>query len=103
MHTMNLINEHEGTEEWLCSTCGRHLLVRWNPKFKRTVILEGDSTAMHSGLKGDMLTMNKVDVAVEESSPSETQDESMDDNRLTPWLTWIDESHFETLWDEDGR
>ncbi len=27
-----------GAEEWNCPTCGRRLLISWEPKFKRTVL-----------------------------------------------------------------
>ena len=98
MHTMTMINEHEGTEEWLCSVCGRHLLVNWNPKFRRTVLIEGDSSAQHSGSKGTMLTMDKMDVSVDENLPPENQKEQTDDARMIPWLAWMDEIGFENLW-----
>lgn len=53
VHRMELIKEHEGTEEWLCPECGRRLLIEWNP-FKRVVVEVGDENASHSGSKGDL-------------------------------------------------
>jgi len=101
MHTMTMINEHEGTEEWLCSSCGRHLLVSWNPVFKKTVLLEGDPSAKHTGLKNNLLARDKRDVptALLPGPPKE----SVEDPRLLPWLTWMDESGFENLWNRDVR
>lgn len=50
-HTMNLTQEHEGTEEWVCPTCGRTVLVEWNP-FRKREVIAGDVYASHSGSKG---------------------------------------------------
>jgi len=101
MHTMTLINEHEGTEEWLCSSCGRHLLVSWNPVFKKTVLKEGDPSAKHTGLKKNLLAQNKKDVptALLPGAPKKPAD----DPRLQPWLAWMDEVGFEELWNKDGK
>ena len=102
MHTMTMITEHEGTEEWLCTVCGRHLLVSWNPVFKKTVLSEGDPFAQHTGLKNNALTMNRVDVAVEKTPLPEATEESIDEARLLPWLTWMEEIGFEQLWHGDA-
>lgn len=103
MHTMKMINKHEGAEEWFCPVCGRHLLVSWTPRFKRTVLVEGDSTVPHSGSKGNLLTMKKVDVVTDESMPPEYAGEQIEDAWLQPWLTWMEESGFETLWYRSDR
>lgn len=105
MHTMTLINEHEGTEEWLCSTCGRHLLVSWDPVFKKTVLMEGDPSAKHTGLKKNMLAEGKLDIpaALLPNLNPKPVEKRLDDPRLAPWLTWMDESGFEELWEGDGR
>jgi hypothetical protein len=95
MHTMTMIKEHEGTEEWLCSACGRHLLVSWNPKFKKIVLLEGDPSAKHTGLKNNLLVGQTV--------MSEAAEESMEEARLEPWMMWMDEVGFENLWNRDVR
>ena len=96
MHTMTLIHEHEGTGEWLCSTCGRHLLVSWEPVFSKTVLEEGDSSANHIRIKRTVQTVNKRDTpAALLPKPVAEPD---NDPRLAPWLNWMEESGFENLW-----
>lgn len=43
-----------GAEEWVCPTCGRHLIVQWSPKFKKVVLSAGNENAIHSGSKGGL-------------------------------------------------
>ena len=97
MHTMTLINEHEGTEEWQCSTCGRHLLVSWDPVFRKTILLEGDPAAKHTGLKKNVATRDLPAALL--PNPASKPVGELDDPRLIPWLTWMNESGFENLWD----
>lgn len=61
-HMMDLVQEHEGTEEWHCPTCGRMLLIEWSP-WRKVVLQEGDPIAAHNGSKGG-LTLGQVDVGV---------------------------------------
>lgn len=99
MHKMTLINEHEGTEEWLCSSCGRHLLVSWHPVFHKIVLLEGDPRAKHSGSKKSLFAGEKRGVL--SGLPSKSIDELIEEARLAPWVAWMDESGFESLWNKD--
>ena len=103
MHTMKIIDKQEGAEEWFCPICGRHLLVSWTPRFKRIVLVEGDSSVPHSGLKGNVLTLNREDVATEESLSPERLGEQIEAARLQPWLEWMEKSGFEDLWYRDDR
>jgi len=100
MHTMTLINEHEGSEEWLCSTCGRHFLVNWFPKFKRTVLEPGDLSADHSGFRDNSQADDRVPVPVDKTYRSELPEQpfALEDPSLTPWIMWMDEVGFEDLW-----
>jgi len=50
-HVMNLVNDHEGTEEWQCPVCKRAFLIEWMP-WKKVVVVEGDATAFHQIGKG---------------------------------------------------
>ena len=93
MHTMTKINEHEGKEEWLCFSCGRHLLVSWNPVLITTVLLEGDPSVDHTGLKANLPAKAKRDVPAA----------LLEDPRLKPWLAWMDEVGFEDLWNRDTQ
>jgi len=52
-HNMALTGEHEGTEEWCCSTCGRRLLVEWEP-FRKVTLEPGDENAGHAVSKGGL-------------------------------------------------
>lgn len=99
MHTMTLVDEHEGTEEWFCSSCGRHLLVSWNPVFKKTVLVEGDLSAKHTGLKKNLFKGDKRDIPAA-LLPCPPED-SVEDAWLEPWVAWMDAIGFEDLWDRD--
>jgi hypothetical protein len=96
---MTLITEHEGTEEWICSSCGRHLLVSWNPFFKKTVLVEGDPLAKHTGVKKNLFAGDKKDIPP--AYLPEPIDEPVEDARLEPWVAWMDEIGFENLWNRD--
>lgn len=98
MHAMNLINEHEGMEEWLCPICGRHMLVNWRPRFKRTVIVAGDASVPHSGFKNETQPDEMVVTPVDETLPREETYGNTDEARLIPWAIWMDKSDFADLW-----
>jgi hypothetical protein len=105
MHTMIMITEHEGTEEWLCSICGRHLLVTWFPDFKRTVLESGDLSADHRGFRDNSQAEDRVPVPVDKAYRSELpeQPSASEDLRLTPWIIWMDEVDFENLWNHEDK
>jgi len=96
MHAMELIREHEGTEEWLCPNCGRRLLVNWNPKFKRTVLVAGDQSVTHSGFKKQE---QSDDALTAETFSHQTIEKPIEESRLIPWTLWMDKSNFANLWD----
>lgn len=54
-HDMVLLGLAEpGVEEWFCPTCRRRMLLRWPPPgLERTVLDEGDPSAVHAGVKGN--------------------------------------------------
>ena len=52
-HVMQLVYEHEGTEEWECPECGRKLRIEWDP-WKKETLVRGDETVSHSGGKGGL-------------------------------------------------
>ncbi len=103
MHDMTLIRKHEGTEEWLCPTCGRHMLVNWYPKFKRTILQDGDSSAGHSGFKGESQLENMVNNTVEGASKPEDAHLPIDESRLSPWSNWMDKSDFADRWNSSTQ
>lgn len=101
MHMMTLIKEHEGTGEWLCSSCGRHLLVSWNPVFNKTVLVEGDQYAEHIRIKKKMQATDQMNATT--ALLPKPEEEPFEDPRLIPWLEWMDEIGFEDLWNRDLR
>ncbi|MEU4822442.1 hypothetical protein AB0H37_11285 [Actinomadura sp. NPDC023710] len=44
-----------GLEEWACPTCGRRLLLRWPPRYHKTIVEAGDERAGHIG-RSDEIT-----------------------------------------------
>jgi len=98
MHTMNLIREHEGTEEWQCPDCGRHLLVNWSPKFKRTILEAGDQSAGHSAFKSNVQPEELMGMQVEDISPHPEAIEPGDESRLIPWISWMNKNNYSNLW-----
>ena len=97
MHTMTLMRKHEGIEEWLCPICGRHMLVNWQPKFKRTILSAGDLSASHNGFKSEIQPGSLADGS---SKPEEIH-LPPDESRLTPWANWMDKSDFGKRWNND--
>ena len=69
-HNMLLNQINNSQEEWLCPTCGRKLLISWNPTFKKTVLSIGDEYAIHSGGKGG-LQMGGIDISFANDAESE--------------------------------
>jgi hypothetical protein len=101
-HEMILDKTHSsGAEEWNCPSCGRRLLVHWEPTFKKIVLEAGDDFSVHSGGKGG-LRMGHTQVSpVNDPASAGTPPTPLEDSRLAPWLAWLDESDFEDLWDDD--
>ncbi len=61
-HEMHLEKVHpSNAEEWLCPTCGRRFLMRWQPECERLDILileAGDEQASHVGSTGGLKVGN---------------------------------------------
>ena len=96
-HEMILDKTHpSGTDEWYCPTCGRRLLMDYEPKYKKTVIKAGDEYAIHSGGKGG-LRMGPMQVTADSQSST---DLGNDDPSLAPWTAWLDEVDFDSLWEK---
>ena len=90
-----------GIDEWYCPTCGRRLLMNYEPIFKKTVLDAGDEYVIHSGGKGGL---NIGSVRATQMGVTSGKDESpvsSEDPTLAPWVTWLDEIDFENLWNED--
>ncbi|MFI0487587.1 hypothetical protein [Actinomadura sp. 9N215] len=53
-HEMRLVRiEESGLEEWACPTCGRRMLLRWPPHYRKQVVEPGDERACHVGSSAD--------------------------------------------------
>lgn len=47
-HEMRLVRaEDSGLEEWACPACGRRILLRWPPDYRKDVVEPGDRQACH--------------------------------------------------------
>jgi hypothetical protein len=99
-HEMVLEKIHpSGGEEWYCPACGRCLLVTWKPRFMTIVREAGDESACHTGCKG--LQMRPVQVmSVDDTDLQEEADALIEDARLSPFLVWMEEVGFESLWND---
>ena len=87
-----------GAEEWKCLTCGRRMLISWEPKFRRTVLQAGNPNVSHGGFKGS-LPMGDTD----EKTLRDESEVPFDQSRLAPWEAWIEETKLENLWDSDDQ
>ena len=94
-HEMQLESTHSsGAEEWHCPTCGRRFLVQWTPAYNMIIIEPGDRYARHRGSQCD-LDIDALQV--------EQNDEALftEDPRLAPWLAWLEEVDFDSLWNKE--
>ncbi len=99
-HQMVLEKTFEtGAEEWYCPTCGRRFIMNWPPNYKRNILEPGDENAVHIGGKGGV-SMNSSETSQEDSSESLNAILG-DELYLSPWIKWMDEVKFESLWDRD--
>ena len=90
-HEMRLQKTYSsGEEAWNCLTCGRRLLLRWPPEFKKTVLELGDPNAIHSGGKGG-LRIGSLQVQREETPLTKE------------WQEWLDEAGFDQWWDKPSQ
>jgi len=97
-HAMELISTHPtGVEEWYCPTCGYRFLMQWPPAYKKTILVEGDPTAMHSGGVGGVSMGVELVQPTQASTPN--QDE-LNDPTLRPWIEWFEAVDFEKLWED---
>lgn len=103
MHTMDLIREHEGTEEWLCPDCGRHMLVNWNPRFKRTVLEAGDPSVGHTAFKNNVQTEELMDKRTGGVITGGEVIEPVDEARLIPWISWMNKNNYSNLWNNSAQ
>ena len=102
-HEMVLEKTHvSGEEEWYCPSCGRRMLINWEPEFKRTILEAGDNYAGHTGGKGGLQMQPLKPMAADPRSSRQESKPVDDDPRLLPWSAWLNKVDFDKRWsDED--
>ncbi|MCS6839634.1 MAG: hypothetical protein NZ699_00640 [Roseiflexus sp.] len=96
LHTLQLRHRHpSGAEEWSCPHCGRRLLIHLAPVRRRTVLAQGDPSALHVGGGGSRQTTHaplrltparSLPVVPEEPGHIPVTD------ALLPWIRWMDQA-----------
>jgi len=95
-HVMVLDNIHcADTEEWYCPTCGRRILMKWPPNYKKVILDAGDDEVIHCVGRGG-LPFGASQVSQNRESLSE------DIQRLIQWDVWLEQIGFESWWDRDS-
>ena len=78
-----------GAEEWICPTCGRHIIMQWPPNYKRVVLDAGDEEKAHAGGAGGV-TMGTAQIELEQTPPDGLDEAiDMDDSYLSPFSDWL--------------
>jgi hypothetical protein len=102
-HEMVLGKTHpSGVDEWYCPTCGRRLVMEYEPAFKKTVLTAGDETAIHGGMKGGLRMGSIRSVSGDGTDAEEATEISLNDPSLAPWVAWLDNVNFDTLWNDEA-
>ncbi len=89
-----------GEENWYCPTCGRRMIITWDP-WKKVVIEQGDLYAAHGGGKGGLQIRSMRALPIDESFGENAPE--IEDPRLATWVMWLDESGFENLWKRNDQ
>lgn len=94
-HEMQLEKVHpSGAEEWYCPECGRNLILRWLPTFKKIVLDSGNELMRHSATKGGL---RLTSVQVTDDAGAAHADEG-----LALWSKWIDEMNLDNWPNQDA-
>ncbi len=93
-HNMVIVKQHDdGSQEWLCPTCGRRFIMQWPPHYRRTILEAGDENAVHTGGTsgiGAGPVETGEDHFVEPESAEEVFDiNSLDDPYLEPFERFL--------------
>jgi len=101
-HRMELVETYSsGAEEWHCPTCGRRLLMQWPPAYKKIIMEPGDEYAIHNASKGGpefgsvQADQPELEQVIEDSA-------HVDDERLEPWVRWLETVDFEGWWEREA-
>ena len=95
-HEMVLEKTHSsGAEEWHCPTCGRRMLVNWQPQFKKIILETGDDYALHSASKSLLPTRAVSPIGtIPQVGPEALLEE---EQRLAPWLNGLEDIDLDNL------
>jgi hypothetical protein len=89
-----------GDENWYCPTCGRRLLITWQP-WKRVVVEQGDLHAAHSASKGGLKLGTVYVKQGDQLIGSADSGPAIDDPSLAPWQRWLDKTDPDDLWNRE--
>jgi hypothetical protein len=100
-HEMILVEISEsGEENWYCPTCGRRMIITWQP-WKKVIVEQGDLYVAHSGGKGGLkmgpFQISQGDQTINYAQPRPTAD----DPYLAPWQRWLDSIDSDDLWNRE--
>jgi hypothetical protein len=89
-----------GEENWYCPTCGRRMIITWDP-WKKIVIEQGDLYAGHSGSKGG-IKVGRVQIRQgDQVIGTSLLGPATDDPSLAPWKRWLDSIDTDNLWNTE--
>lgn len=92
----------DGEQELYCPICGRRLLVKWPPNYQKIVLEPGDINAVHSGGTGG-LSVHAPRVTTRQDdrleAPELEPDGTLSDHTLAPFIVWMEQTGFDSLWD----
>lgn len=92
----------DDSQELYCPVCGRHLVVTWPPNYKKTVLVEGNVNAIHSGGTGGLKVQAPVGTNQAVPTPPESEikpGEFTVDRSLIPFIDWMYRVGFNSFWD----
>jgi hypothetical protein len=93
-HQMVVVHQHpDGSQEWLCPSCGRRFIMQLPPNYKRTILEPGDENAVHTGgtngLSMGQMEINAIDVPEPESALESFDPTGLDDPYLAPFVNYL--------------
>lgn len=100
-HEMILEATHSsGAEQWYCPTCGKRMIITWDP-WKKVVLEQGDFYAAHSASKGGLKLGSVQTTQLNDDSIPSATEISLEDPYLAPWKKWLDEINSDDLWNRE--
>lgn len=95
-HEMTLEKTHRsGMEEWYCPTCGRRFVMQWPPAHRMITLEAGDKDTRHN------VSRSHSRIGSRQGEQPEATD-LIDESRLIPWLKWMEQADFDSLWGADA-